>query len=176
MGDKLHQISVSFAPVEDRVLLRVSTNQSSGYRFWLTRRFVKLLQVGLSNIREKFSTLQHFQEPERKQALMDFQQAEAKQQGDFSTHYEEKKLEFPLGETPILLTGFKCNLLDGDVTQLVLRLHDERSFSVNLERQVMLNFLSLLHDISLKAEWGLNVQQSTPALNPQEESKDKRLH
>ena len=40
---KLSQIQVSFAPAEDRLLLRVSTDEHTEFQFWLTRRYVRLL-------------------------------------------------------------------------------------------------------------------------------------
>ena len=39
----INQIQMRFVPLEDRVLWRLNTVDSSGYQFWLTRRYVKLL-------------------------------------------------------------------------------------------------------------------------------------
>lgn len=43
MSDKLHQINVQYSNVEDRILLRASTENDDEYLFWLTRRFTRLL-------------------------------------------------------------------------------------------------------------------------------------
>jgi hypothetical protein len=38
---RLHQIRIDYHQEQDRLLLRISTNEGSELRFWLTRRFVK---------------------------------------------------------------------------------------------------------------------------------------
>ena len=43
MSDTLHQINVQYSNVEDRILLRASTENDDEYLFWLTRRFTRLL-------------------------------------------------------------------------------------------------------------------------------------
>ena len=40
---KLAQIQIRFAPVEDRLLMRLSTDDGAEFRFWLTRRYVRIM-------------------------------------------------------------------------------------------------------------------------------------
>ncbi len=60
MSAPLRQLTLTFDPVEDRMLLRIGTAENTEYRLWLTRRFIKVLWEGL------MKNLDHtveFQEP-----------------------------------------------------------------------------------------------------------------
>lgn len=48
MTSRLHQINVSHNTLEDRLLLRISTNTGEEFRMWLTRRYTSLL-IGVLN-------------------------------------------------------------------------------------------------------------------------------
>tara|TARA_Y100001960_G_scaffold316032_1_gene382398 strand:- start:381 stop:1079 length:699 start_codon:yes stop_codon:yes gene_type:complete len=47
MAAQLHQLTLTFDPIEDRILLRIGTAENTEYRLWLTRRFVKVLWKAL---------------------------------------------------------------------------------------------------------------------------------
>ena len=47
MSASLHQLTLTFDPGEDRMLLRIGTAENTEYRLWLTRRFVKVLWEAL---------------------------------------------------------------------------------------------------------------------------------
>ncbi len=47
MPAQLHQLTLTFDPIEDRILLRIGTAESTEYHLWLTRRFVKVLWKAL---------------------------------------------------------------------------------------------------------------------------------
>ena len=49
---RLHQIRIDYHQEQDRLLLRISTDDSSELRFWLTRRFVKGLWPVLMKMAE----------------------------------------------------------------------------------------------------------------------------
>lgn len=154
MSGNLQQIGLTYAPVEDRVLLRVKSSGIGGFRFWLTRRFCKMLYKGLDNTASKFSALRSHQEPEVRDAVKTFQAQQAREEANFDDPYEENEdLEFPLGKDPVLLTAFKCELLDGDVTRLILQMQSGKTITMNLERKLLLNLVTLLREIATRAEW-----------------------
>ena len=47
MSAPLHQLTLTFDPVEDRMLLRIGTAENTEYHLWLTRRFIKVLWEAL---------------------------------------------------------------------------------------------------------------------------------
>ena len=53
MTAPLHQLTLTFDPVEDRILLRIGTADNTEYRLWLTRRFLKVLWEALMKILDR---------------------------------------------------------------------------------------------------------------------------
>ena len=53
MTSTLHQLTLSFDPSEDRVLLRIGTSENTEYQLWLTRRFLKITWLELMGSMEK---------------------------------------------------------------------------------------------------------------------------
>ena len=49
---RLHQIRIDYHQEQDRLLLRISTDEGSELRFWLTRRFVKSMWPALMTLAE----------------------------------------------------------------------------------------------------------------------------
>ena len=64
MSAPLHQLTLTFDPIEDRMLLRIGTAKNTEYHLWLTRRFIKVLWEALMKILDR--TIE-FQEPRAKQ-------------------------------------------------------------------------------------------------------------
>ena len=64
MSAPLHQLTLTFDPVEDRMLLRIATAKNTEYHLWLTRRFFKVLWEALMKILDR--TIE-FREPGAKQ-------------------------------------------------------------------------------------------------------------
>ena len=49
----IHQIQMAFDKLQDRILLRVSTSDQAEFRFWMTRRYTKLLWTMLIKMLER---------------------------------------------------------------------------------------------------------------------------
>ena len=64
MSAPLHQLTLTFDPIEDRMLLRIGTAKNTEYHLWLTRRFIKVLWEALMKVLDR--TIE-FQEPRAKQ-------------------------------------------------------------------------------------------------------------
>ena len=64
MSAPLHQLTLTFDPIEDRMLLRIGTAKNTEYHLWLTRRFIKVLWEALMKTLDR--TIE-FREPSAKQ-------------------------------------------------------------------------------------------------------------
>ncbi|MEP1028816.1 MAG: hypothetical protein ABJI62_03900, partial [Alphaproteobacteria bacterium] len=47
MTKRLHQMTVTYVPTEDRMMLRIATSEKTEYRLWLTRRFIAAMWPAL---------------------------------------------------------------------------------------------------------------------------------
>ena len=61
---RINQIQIRYAPVEDRIVLRLNTEDSSEFRFWITRRYAKILAVSLMKLLHSSEDIQEHKEEE----------------------------------------------------------------------------------------------------------------
>jgi hypothetical protein len=163
---QIHQMSVTYLPEQDRILMRINTTDGEEMRMWLTRR----LMVGLWPLLTKVLT-EHLLKlesagaslaganPELKKMLADFRKEEFLQHADFDTPYKEGQARLPLGEEPLLVT-------DVDATPLAsgpLRLNfnerpangdsKPRSFQMEMQPKLMQGLMHLLDQALLQSQW-----------------------
>jgi hypothetical protein len=163
---QIHQMSVSYLPEQDRILMRVNTVEGEEMRMLLTRRLMvglwplltKLLTEHLLKLESAGASLAGAT-PELKKMLADFRKEEFLQHADFDTPYKEVQQRQPLGEEPLLVT-------DVDATPLAsgpLRLNfnerppkgdaKPRSFQMEMQPKLMQGLMHLLDQSLLQAGW-----------------------
>lgn len=163
---QIHQMSVTYLPEQDRILMRVNTTEDEETRMWLTRRLMvglwpllsKLLTDHLLKLESAGASLAGAN-AELKKMLADFRKEEFLQHADFDTPYKEGEARLPLGEEPLLVT-------DVDATPLVngpLRLNfnerppkgdtQPRSFQMEMQPKLMQGLMHLLDQALLQSGW-----------------------
>lgn len=155
---RLHQIQIRFVPQEDRILLRIRTTDSSEYRFWLTRRYVKLLWPVVVKMLKADRRVQLQPSDEARSAVLSFRHEKVIKEGDFSTKYKEDAAELPLGESPLVLARIK--LKKGDQNGHLLCMHPESGKGIELAMNETLlhSFSKLLTDAVKIAEWDIELK------------------
>jgi hypothetical protein len=148
MTDPLHQINVSYAPKEDRLLLRVSTRAGDEYRIWLTRRFTRLLLGLLRKQMEKYGgapTLAASGEARRM-----FHQGAMNQSYDAASSGN-----YPLGQAGILAVRMQAAAAaDGRLGLQVLP-EAGQGVTLNLDKTLLYLFYNLLTQGIDQAQWNL---------------------
>jgi hypothetical protein len=163
---QIHQMSVTYLPEQDRILMRINTTDGEEMRMWLTRRLMvglwpllsKLLTEHLLKLESAGASLAGAN-PELKKMLADFRKEEFLQHADFDTPYKEAQQRLPLGEEPLLVT-------DVDATPLAngpLRLNfnerppsgdaKPRSFQMEMQPKLMQGLMHLLDQALLQSQW-----------------------
>ncbi len=152
---RLHQIQFRHVPQEDRILLRIKTTDRSEFRFWLTRRYVKLLWPVVVKMLESDQRVRLQPTPEAKSAVLSFQHEKAISNSDFSTQYHEDAAELPLGESPVVLA--KIQLKKADPSSDLLCMHPESGKGIELAMNETLlhSFSKLLTDAIKVSEWDI---------------------
>ena len=155
---QISQIQIKFIATEDRLLLRVSSSAQQEFRFWLTARLVKMLYPALYDTLSKTSPVAAQSVPEAKREVVAFEHQQAVSKTDFKTNFKEVKQDFPLGDTPILVT--KCQLRPNPDGNTVLALAPEQGqgIDINLSNELLHSFTKLLTDACKIAEWQLGAQ------------------
>jgi hypothetical protein len=163
---QIHQMSVTYLPEQDRILMRINTTEGGEMRMWMTRRLMvglwpllsKLLTEHLLKLESAGASLTGAN-AELKKMLADFRKEEFLQHADFDTPYKEGQARLPLGEEPLLVT-------DVDATPLAngpLRLNfnerppsgdtKPRSFQMEMQPKLMQGLMHLLDQALLQSQW-----------------------
>jgi hypothetical protein len=159
----LRQMNISYEPVEDRLLLRITAGEPGNldeYRIWLTRRFVRIIW----SLLEKAVASEPVTDPrvptESAGAIREFKQAAALAEADFSTPFSAEPTRTPLGPTPLLVCKIQIRQ---HTTGHLMILETAQGQTVNLALNTGLihSFRKLLADQTLKAQWDLSLGAGT---------------
>jgi hypothetical protein len=153
----IHQIQIRPDEREDRLLMRVSTTDGCEYRFWLTRRFVKLLWSLLLKMAAWDRTVRQQLDAATRHSVLEIQHKGYAQQGDFSKNYQESTRRLPLGQTPILLSSAKGVRRDNGLQVLSLYPAQGQGIDMTLDARLLHIFAKLLRDAAARADWDLDL-------------------
>jgi hypothetical protein len=163
----IHQMSVTYMPEQDRILMRVNTTAQEEMRLWLTRR----LMVGLWPLLSKMLTDHLLKldaagaaldtaDDELKKMLAEFRKEEFLRHADFDTPYQEDpKGNFPLGADPLLVTDVDATPLPAGPLRLAFNERPAssetapRSFQMEMEPKLMQGLMHLLDQAIMQSGW-----------------------
>jgi hypothetical protein len=160
---RLHQLKLDYIPEQDRLLLRVSTDNQLEVRLWLTRRALRLLWPLLVQMVRSSPEVALQSNPEARDALVGMQRERALSRADFAKSFEEVPREMPLGAEPILVAQLRANK-DRDGNQ-VLGLLPQRGQGIHLtlDNTLLHSFCKLVQNAVAKSDWNLVLE--LPALH-----------
>ena len=142
----VNQINAAYIPVEDRLLLRINTQDRAEIRFWLTRSIVLQLLLNLSQEESLIAG------PACWNLDGSFSQAVSSQQSDFTTQYISEAASYPLGDVPLLVTKIvvKC---EAEQTVYAFELATNQTITINFDSTLAGNFHKLLCDVVKTGGW-----------------------
>jgi hypothetical protein len=156
----IHQISIDHDPIEDRVLVRMNTQNKELVEIWLTRKIslqllpaLEKLNVELLNRQKDINRPVH--DEHSKHLMADLIHQQTLENSNFSTPFEP--LKDPLtGPRPLLVTHLQATLLDNAGLKLDLseQLHgNERLLELTLDKDLLQGFKHLLSKSIDHSEW-----------------------
>lgn len=154
---RLHQIRIDYHPEQDRLLLRVSTNDGAELRFWLTRRYIKGLWPALMKMAEVIGEARIQSDPEVRKAVLEFEHEKAVRQADFATPYKAAA-NLPLGAEPLLVTKLRAQP-DGR-GNAVLAMHPAQGQGMDLamDANLLHSFTRLVQGAVSKTDWDVRLE------------------
>jgi hypothetical protein len=172
---QLHQIQCRYDEMNDRLLLRFSTTESTEFRFWVTRRFLsRLWDLLLKLMQLDQPVVQQVDETAKKEVLA-MRHEEFVKQGDFSKPFEEKQYTSPLGSDPVLLAVGEAQRKPDGNTLLRLRPQNGQGIDLNLNPQLLHTLTKLMVDAAAKSDWGLNLQMPKSSFDTDAEVPQSRV-
>ncbi len=153
----IHQIQMAFDKLQDRILLRVSTSDQAEFRFWMTRRYTKLLWTMLIKMLERDPAAALHADEKTRRAMMGFRHADAVRGGDFAKKFEDAATVLPLGAEPVLLS--RVTARQNAENQQVLSVHPEQGQGIDMVVNVeLLHMISkLVVDAVGQSDWDLRL-------------------
>ncbi len=178
MTDKLHQFQMAFVAEQDRMLLRISTQDKAELRLWLTRRVVRLLWGALRKTIEAVPEKNTPIEPRRREAILQFEHQSAVEQADFKTPFQEAADSYPLGKEGVLVASMQISRKPNGACILKLSPKQGKGVTINLNDKMMHSFMEMLIDSSKRAEWDLELRlpASDSASSTEAALTDKVMH
>ncbi|MFT4580423.1 MAG: hypothetical protein ACI915_004416 [Gammaproteobacteria bacterium] len=162
---QIQQIQIKFVAAEDRLLLRVSSSDELEFRFWLTRRFVKLISPAIENALKESPTVRTQVSPVAKKEVFAFEHQKAVSNSDFKTPFKESPKELPLGADPILLAKMQMRRnADGP---MVMALAPEQGAGIDLalNPKLLHSLAELITNGVRLAEWDIPSTIAPPSAN-----------
>ena len=164
----INQLTASYNQNEDRVLFKFNTKSSEEYAFWLSRKVVKEImnlmprhtQEGLA-VFQKIRNERVTKSAEVNKATEQNKMLQKENTPDLNHNKSEAVHKkdtfkpgetFPLGNTPILVVGFRQKEKD-DKLVLDFSLIDGRNVSWRISNALFLKLHSLLEAVLVEADW-----------------------
>jgi hypothetical protein len=156
----ISQLQMSYSAEQDRILLRVNTKTGEEFRFWLTRRYARLIIKALKAHRAADPDVSSQVTPDAKKAVQEFKQEAAQAKGNFKKDFEPSG-QFPLGEEPTLAFKLSYSVKNG---KLALAIAPKESQGINLVLDENLNFnvTRLLRSAATSGDWQLDWGEDEP--------------
>jgi hypothetical protein len=160
----IHQMSVTYLPEQDRILMRINTTDKEEMRLWLTRRLMiglwpllsRMLTDHLLKLESAGASLDTADD-ELKKMLAEFRKEEFLRNADFDTPYQEGQARLPLGEEPLLVTDVDATPLPAGPLRLAFNERpvsgSPRSFQMELEGKLMQGLMHLLEQAVQQSGW-----------------------
>lgn len=175
----IRQLSVRYHTDQDRILVCISTTAGEEVQMWLTRRMVMRLWPLINRIViDHFAIAQNAKtdgyvdlaamDPKTRQMLADIRAQEAAQTADFSTPYQGKLANRPLGDTPLLVT--EVNLTPKENGQMQMNFKEalldplsSRGFQLDMPADLVFGVLNLLKQALDQSQWEIGGKPAATA-------------
>lgn len=149
----VRQLQIANDSVQDRLVMRIATDDNEEVRVFLTRRFLREIWPHLSRMLAK-------------QLANPTPQAEASSEHEpssFEQPFREENPVFPLGSKPLLASEVTFEGGEDGLGRMILREGRERYFSLNLNGELLQALCSMLRAASEQAKWDLGLSYDAPA-------------
>jgi hypothetical protein len=165
----IHQLSVNHDERQDRLLLRLNTQDLQEFRFWLTRRMTLRLMPAIEQSAERLEAAQPgvaVTDVPSQQLLTELKRDAFLKKADFATPFENRATQWPLGAEPLLITDAHMSIPPGGALEISFEDKSDpaqaRSCQLHLQVSLVHGMAHLIRQASEKAEWSA-VSSPVPA-------------
>lgn len=156
----IHQLSVHHDERQDRLLLRLNTQDLQEFRFWLTRRMTLRLIPAIEQSAVRLESAQPgvaATDAPAQQLLTELKRDEFLKKADFATPFEKQATQWPLGSEPLLITDAHLTIKPSGALEISFEDKSDpvqaRACQLHLQVNLVHGMLHLIEQASAKAEW-----------------------
>jgi hypothetical protein len=157
----IHQLSVHHDERQDRLLLRLNTQDQQEFRFWLTRRMTLRLMPAIQQSAVRLEAAQPgvaATDAPSQHLLTELKRDAFLKKADFATPFDNHATQWPLGAEPLLITDAHLTIQPNGA--LEISFEDKsgpaqaRTCQLHLQISLMHGMVHLIQQAIEKAEWG----------------------
>ena len=187
MTSPLHQLTMTYSPEQDRVMLRIGTKENTEYQLWMTRRFVRIMWRALIKIMERDTNLAKDWVPEDrvtedrvpkdrtskdqvpkdnipevKDAIMAMQHQESVQNSDFSQKHAKGNVNLMANTGALLVIGGQVKPVNEDRTRINLKTDKGTGIEFFLNKKLLHALCHMIIKSAQRAQWDLDLAVGDP--------------
>jgi hypothetical protein len=178
----IHQLSVNHDERQDRLLLRLNTQDQQEFRFWLTRRMALRLMPAIEQSAVRLEAAQPgvaATDGPSQNLLTELKRDAFLKKADFATPFENRATKWPLGAEPLLITDAHMTIKPGGALEISFEDKSDpaqaRACQLHLQVSLVHGMLHLIQQAIEKAEWGnLGSSAKAPDTDPVKPSEPPR--
>lgn len=170
----IHQLSVHHDEQQDRLLLRLNTQDQQEFRFWLTRRMTLRLMPAIQQSAVRLEATQPgvaATDVPAQQLLSELKRDAFLKKADFATPFDNHATQWPLGAEPLLITDAHLTIEPNGGLKIAFEDKSDpahaRACQLHLQVSLVHGMVHLIQQACEKAEWGIvsiaaNVTERNP--------------
>jgi hypothetical protein len=169
----IHQLSVHHDERQDRLLLRLNTQDQQEFHFWLTRRMALRLMPAIQQSALRLEAAQPgvaATDAPSQHLLSELKRDAFLKKADFATPFENHATQWPLGPTPLLISDVHMSIQPGGALDISFEDKSDpaqaRACQLHLQVSLVHGMLHLIQQAIEKAEWdslGSSAKLTDPA-------------
>ena len=157
----IHQLSVHHDERQDRLLLRLNTQDQQEFRFWLTRRMTLRLMPAIQQSAMRLEAAQPgvaATDAPTQHLLTELKRDAFLEKADFATPFDNHATLWPLGAEPLLITDAHLTIQPSGGLEISFEDKSNptqaRSCQLHLQASLVHGLAHLIREVCEKAEWG----------------------
>ena len=168
----IHQLSVLFDERQDRLLMRVNTQDAQEVRLWLTRRIalklVAPLELTIAKMESRNASVT-LADAQAQSMLVELKHDDFLQKADLKTPFSTQNSSLPMGPAPLIVTEITLNVQSKNGVQMVFQDAGDsstaaRACTLQMQPPLVHGLLHLLQKAMNNAHW--REAASAPAIAP----------
>jgi hypothetical protein len=148
------QVNIRFIPEEDRLLFSMNTTDKQQFRFYFTRRWVKLFWPNLTKILEAEMPDASFDTPS-KEAAVAFQHEVAMSDAEYDKPFETENVTYPWGDEPLVATEVRFKEPPMELPSIGIYAANGIGLEFNCGHKILHYFYQVLPEATERAGWDM---------------------